>query len=345
MSMAFHLRISRRRLFFGTVPFVLIMAFFANISIGANHIPLSEMLAAVTHFDADSYDQAIVLYQRLPRALIAVYVGTCMAASGAVLQGLMRNPLASPSTLGMNSGAALFVVGGAFVFHLDVQAQGWAALLGGLCGFLTCAAIPRFAGRSNDPRGLTLILSGALVSMLCVGLTNAFLLSDPARRADFLGWVTGNINHVYADRLYAFWWVGAAMLLVMAFLAKPLTLMLLGEEKALSVGVNVKRVSWLALMASVLASASAVAICGPIGFVGLVVPHIVRPFVGSQFTFVLPACGVVGASICLLTDLFAREAFQPYVLHTGLFMDLLGGLVFLVVVKRFYLSAAARSLA
>lgn len=343
--MSLHVRqiMHRRPLFFIVAVLLTVSAFWANISIGASRISLDDMLAAVMHFDADSYDQTIVLYQRLPRALIALYVGGCMAASGAVLQGLVRNPLASPSTLGVNSGAAMFVVGGAFVLHLGMEAQGWAALMGGLFGFAVCAAIPRFAGRNSDPRGLTLILSGALVSMLCVGLTNAFLLSDPSRRSDFLSWVTGNINHVYADRLYAFWWIGAIMLLVLMVLARPLTLMLLGNEKAASAGVNVTLVSNLALGASVLASASAVAICGPIGFVGLVAPHMVRPFVGSHFTYVLPASALVGASVCLLADLLAREAFQPYVLHTGLFMDLLGGLVFVGIVKRFYLSNAARS--
>lgn len=333
----------RRSLFFIMAALLTVAAFWANMSIGANHIPAGEMVAAVMHFDAESYDQTIVLYQRLPRALIALYVGASMAASGAVLQGLVRNPLASPSTLGVNSGAAMFVVGGAFVFDLGVDAQGWAALLGGLFGFAICSAIPRFAGRNSDPRGLTLILSGALVSMLCVGMTNAFLLSDPSKRNDFLSWVTGNINHVYADRLYAFWWIGAAMLIVLMVLARPLTLMLLGDEKAASAGVNVKLVSKLALGASVLASGSAVAICGPIGFVGLVVPHIVRPLVGTHFSFVLPACCLVGACVCLLADLLAREAFQPYVLHTGLLMDLLGGVFFVCIVKRFYLSNTARS--
>ncbi|MBB4952141.1 iron complex transport system permease protein [Agrobacterium vitis] len=338
------LPINSRLLFFIAAPPLLLLTFWANISIGASWIALSDLLAAITHFDADNYDQAIMLYQRLPRALISIYVGATMAVSGAVLQGLTRNPLASPSTLGINAGAALFVVGGAFVFHLGMEAQGWAALAGAFFGFVLCAAIPRFAGRSNDPRGLTLILSGALVSMLFVGLTNAFLLSDPARRSDFLGWVTGNINHVYADRLSAFWWIGAISLVVLGSLAKPLTLMLLGDEKATSAGVNVKRVSRLALGATVLASGSAVAICGPIGFVGLVVPHMVRPLVGSNFAYSLPACGLIGACVCLLADLLAREAFQPYVLHTGLFMDLLGGVVFVVIVKRFYLSSKAGGL-
>ncbi|GAB1584319.1 FecCD family ABC transporter permease [Phyllobacterium phragmitis] len=333
---------TRRLAFLSSAPFLLALVFLASLSLGGGSLHFRDMVQALVAFDAGNYDQAVILYQRLPRALIAIYVGATMACGGAVLQGLVRNPLASPSTLGINAGACLFVVAGAFLFDLDIASLGLAALAGAFSGFLLCLVIARLAGRTNDPRGLSLILSGALVSMLLLGLTNAFLLSDPVRRSAFLSWVTGNINHVYIDRLYAFWWIGAAAIGILAILARPLTLILLGAEKAASAGVNVAIVTPLALAATVLAAGSAVAICGPIGFVGLIVPHIVRPFAGNNFAFLLPACAFTGASVCLLADLLAREAFQPYVLNTGLLMDLLGGLVFVVIVKRFYLSPAAR---
>lgn len=145
----------------------------------------------------------------------------------------------------------MFVVAGAYLFNLGLMAQGIAALAGALFGFAACLTLSRVARRPADPRGLPLILAGALLSMLFIGIANAFLLSDPARRTDFLGWVTGNINHVYADRLYAFWWIGAASLLLLAALARPLTLILLGPEKAASAGVNVDLVSRLAIGATV----------------------------------------------------------------------------------------------
>jgi len=336
---------TRRSLVLASTPLVLALPFLANISLGPGSIPPADAIGALFHMEADSYEGAVVLYQRLPRALIAIYVGATMAVSGAVLQGLVRNPLASPSTLGMNAGATVFVVAGAYLFDFGMTAQGMAALVGALFGFFACLAVARLAGGSADPRGLALILSGALVSILFIGIANAFLLSDPARRMDFLGWVTGNINHVYGDRLYAFWWIGAAALLFLAALSRSLTLILLGHEKAASAGVKVGLVSNLAIGATVLASGSAVAICGPIGFVGLVVPHILRPLVGSNLSALLPACMVTGASVCLLADLCARTAFHPYVLHTGVLMDLLGGLVFIVIVRRFYLSGSARGLA
>ncbi len=318
---------------------LMLLLFIAHLSIGRSPISLYETLTTLMRFEAESYEQSIILYQRLPRALISAYVGSVMACCGLVLQTLCRNPLASPSTLGISAGATLFVVVGAFVFNLGLAFQGIAALIGAIFGFIACLFVARIAGRPHDSRGLALILSGALTSMLLMGLTNAFLLSNPTKRSEFLSWITGNINHVYFDRLIAFWGIGAVSVLVLMMLSRSLTLLSLGDEKAASAGVNTVLVTRLAFAATVLASGSAVAICGPIGFVGLVVPHIIRPLMGNNFTLALPACALAGASICIMADLTAREAFKPYAVHTGLVLDLLGGIVFAIIVKRYYLDS------
>lgn len=333
---------SARWLFLGCTPFALCICVLANLSIGATPIPMKDVVGALFRFDPDNYNHFIVYYQRLPRALIAIYVGAVMACGGTILQGLTRNPLASPSTLGINAGAALFVILGIFVLNLDIWQRGFAGLVGALVGFLVTVFVARLAGLSRDPRGLSLILSGSLISMLFLGIMHAFLLADPSRRVNLLGWVTGNINHVYADRLYDLWWIGVLALVMLMALARALTLITLGPEKAESAGVNVTWVSRITLLAIVFGAGSAVAICGPIGFIGLIVPHIVRPFAGAGFRLNLPACAMVGASICLLADLIARHAFAPYVLHTGVILDLIGGLVFAAAVKQFYLTARAR---
>lgn len=124
------------------------------------------MLAALTAPDPESYDHFVITSQRLPRALIAVYTGALMAMGGAVLQALSRNPLASPQLLGINAGAALCVVLGAVLFELPRAGSGTLALVGGLAGFAGCVALARLASVSADPRGLGLILSGAILSML-----------------------------------------------------------------------------------------------------------------------------------------------------------------------------------
>lgn len=321
---------------------VLLAALVGNLAFGASAVDPTDVVSALIRFDADNYDHFIVVYQRLPRALIAIFLGAVMACGGAVLQGLTRNPLASPGILGINSGAMLFVILAAFLFDVPLEWQGVAAILGGFFGFFSCLLVTRMTGLSRDPRGLALILSGAVLSMLYSSVANAIMLASPSRRSDFLSWASGNINHVYFSRLLDFWWLGAMGLVVLMMLSRPLTLITLGRDKAASAGVDVQRVTWLSISAVVISTSAAVAICGPIGFVGLVTPHIVRPLVGASFTVALPVNAVLGAAICLLADLGARSLFAPHNLHTGIMMDLLGGIFFAIIVKRYYLSAAVR---
>ncbi len=319
---------------------VFILLFLGGLLLGAGSVSLSDAVRVLSTADPQSFGETVVLYQRLPRALIAIYVGSVTACSGLVFQGVVRNPLASPSTLGVNAGATLFVVIGVFVFGLDISAQGFAALIGAFAGLAVSLFVARIAQGDEAGGGLALILAGALVSMLFMGITSAFLLSNPLQRSELLNWVTGNINHVYVDRLYAFWWIGALSLILLGAIARPLTLVLLGREKAESAGVNVSLTTRSALIAAVAASGSAVAICGPIGFIGLIVPHILRPVLGSGLSYLLPASAILGACICLLADIGARLALQPYVIHTSVIMDLIGGVVFVVIVKRYYLSSS-----
>ncbi|UOM32679.1 iron ABC transporter permease [Acuticoccus sp. I52.16.1] len=311
-------------------------SFAASLSLGAGPAGPAEAARALVAYDPERYADALVVLQRLPRALIAVYVGAAMAVAGALMQGLTRNPLAAPATLGVNAGAALFLVAGIVLFDLGLAAQGMAALLGALAGFAACLGVARIAGAGVERRGMLLVVAGALVSMLMVALANAMLLADPARRMDLLAFIVGNINHAYVDRLARFWWIGAGALAALMVLHRPLTLITLGADKAASAGVAVAWTGRAGLALAALAAGSAVAVAGPIGFLGLVVPHMVRPFVGSAFGALLPAAALAGAAAALLADIVAHQAFLPFVVHTGVVMDLLGGAAFVVIVRRAY---------
>lgn len=328
-----------RKLFFIAAVLALAGLFTASLMAGAGTATVGQVYAALTLPEPQNYTQAIIRYQRLPRTLIALYVGAVMACSGLVFQALLRNPLGSSSTLGINAGAVLFTVGGAVLFNFGLPLQGVCALAGALFGFLSSLTVARLAGARDVPPGLLLILAGSLISMLYLGVANAILLSHPEVRSAYLGWISGTINNAYANRLYSFWWMGLLALALLLLLARPLTLMLLGNEKALSIGINTRWTAGLALGAAIVAAGSGVAICGPIGFVGLMVPHAVCPLVGQHFLLALPACVLLGACACLLATLAAQTLFQPYIVHTGVLMDLLGGLFFIWVIKTHYLSA------
>lgn len=314
-----------------------------NLSFGAKPVEWLEIIKSYFAFNDQSYDHFIIRHQREPRSLIAMFIGATMAVSGAVLQGLTRNPLASPSLLGISSGASLFVVFFGFYFATPLELHGYIALVGGFFGFVSVMVLSKIAGIKNDPRNLSLILAGAIVSMLYGAIANSLVLADQNLRNSLMNWLSGNINHAYFDRLNEFWWLGAIAFAFLWVQSRALTLMTLGEEKAESAGVSVKRTQLLAIISCVTASSAAVAICGPIGFIGLVVPHIVRPFAGAHFVHQLPMNAFVGATIGLLADMFARLGFAPFVLNTSIIMELLGGIVFIFIVRRFYLSNGVKT--
>lgn len=315
----------------------LLAAVVLSLMSGSTYYGWQQLMAALLTFDDADYDQSVIVLQRLPRALMAVFAGAAMACSGAVLQAMLRNPLASPSLLGVNSGAAMCVLLTATLWPAAMAWQGLAAVMGGCLGLLASMAVARWVGSvSGNGRGLTLVLAGALVSMFCTAIANVLMLTDPERRDTFMHWLLGSVNHVYVDRLALFWPVGLAGMVLLMVLARPLTLLSIGEYSAAAAGVNVPLVSRLALLGVALACSAAVAVCGPVGFVGLVVPHMVRPFTGAALSRLLPGCMLAGALVCLLADMVARTVFLPYVLHTGVLLDLCGGLAFIGIVWRFY---------
>lgn len=299
------------------------------------------LVSIISGSSAHDYQQSVILFQRLPRILIAIYVGGIMACCGFVFQGLIRNPLASSSSLGVNAGATLFVVTSALVFQFDILLQGIAAISGGISGFVVCWLVSKCAGSGNNQSGLSLILGGAIVTMLLIGLSNAILLSYPLQRSEYLSWISGNINHAYIDRLYMFWWIGLIILATFGSLCRPLTLILLGLEKASSMGVNTTIISAIALSCAIIGASSAVAICGPIGFIGLIVPHLVRPLVGEKYSVALPACALCGAILCIFADFISHIAFKPYVLNTGIILDISGGIAFICIIRKFYVASHA----
>lgn len=313
-----------------------ILAAAVALATGPSGLDVAGAWRAFAAFDDTTFEHFVIREQRLPRVFVAAFVGACLAASGAVLQSLTRNPLAAPSILGVSAGATLAVVVFAVLPGLSQIWHGPIAVIGGLSGFGLTIVFARIASGGRDPRGLSLILAGAIVSIFLSGIVQALLIADPALRQALLGWITGNVNHVYAERLWQTGWLGAAALIMMLGLGRPLTILSLGEEIAQAAGVNARLTARTALLAVVCATGSAVAICGPVGFVGLVVPHMVKPFVGAHLGRMIPACICVGAAVLIVADTAARTLFAPIVLHTGVITEILGGVVFILIVRRQY---------
>lgn len=268
---------------------------------------------------------------RLPRVLLALLAGAGLAVSGLGFQTLFRNELAEPYTLGVASGAALGAV-------LALRLEESAALIG-----LPIVALASFAGslgatalvvglalRRRDNATSTLLLAGIAVSLSCSAII-LFLqyLADSTQTFRMVRWMMGGLSVVgYGEVLWVLPWVlgGAALLL---FLRWDLNLLLLGEELAASRGVDLARLRLKVLLATSLMIGALVAVAGPIGFVGLMVPHILRRWIGHDHLYLAPACVLGGGAFLVLCDLAARTIMAPAELPVGVLTALLGGPFFL----------------
>lgn len=311
---------------------VLACLFLLSLFIGANPIPV---LAAVMDAAGDTQSViALILTEvRLPRALIALLAGATLGLCGAAMQGLLRNPLASPGLVGSAGGAAL---GASLTLYSGLAAGFWLALpAGGIVGsLLATLLVYSLAGRAAGTA--TLILAGVAVNSIAMALISLLINLAPSPYAvrEIVLWMLGSIaNHSMDD----FWIMLPGTLLGWALLAgtgRSLDALTLGEETAHTLGVNLDRLRWRIFIAIALAVGSAVSTTGAIGFVGLVTPHLLRPLVGFQPGRLLPASALGGAIMLLCADIGVRLFPAGTEIKVGVLTALVGAPFFLFLIVR-----------
>lgn len=313
---------------------VLAVALLAAVRLGAVPLSLRQVMDGVRG-SGDATTVAIVRRLRLPRAVLAAMVGGSLAASGATFQALLRNPLAEPYILGISGGAA---VGAVFAIALlGVGATGGivavCALAGAVLAILLVFRIAAVVGRALDTR--ILLLAGVVVGAFfnaCILLALTFADADAFRSAIF--WMMGSFSGATwksITLLAAAMVPGVALLLA---LARPLNLLSVGEETAAYLGTRVERTKLLAYGTASLLTACAVAASGVIGFVGLVIPHVVRLLWGADHRFLLPASVLAGAAFAVLADTLARTAAAPTELPVGVVTAFVGVPFFVYLLRR-----------
>ncbi len=313
---------------------LLAAALVMSIAFGAAKLPIGSVIDALSG-GGEETTRTIILSLRLPRAVLAMLVGGALALAGAVLQALLRNPLAEPYVLGVSGGAAVGAVG-AVVLGWNVRAT-WslpiAALAGALFAIGLVLRIASRAGRTLDTR--ILLLAGVVVGAFFNAVILLLLTFAPAetfRSAIF--WMMGSLaaaNWSEAGILAAYL---APAMVALLLMARPLNLMAVGEETALYLGTRVERVKLAVYLLASLLVAAAVALSGIIGFVGLVVPHAVRLVWGSDHEFLLPACVLAGGAFLLVADTVARTAAAPAELPVGVITALVGVPLFVLLLMR-----------
>jgi iron complex transport system permease protein len=304
--------------------------------IGSTHISLRRAFDPAVPF-GENVDAQIFFVARLPRTLAGALVGSMLASAGVVFQGLLRNPLATPFTLGVSAGAALgamlaITFGWSFAWA-GIPAAPAASFIGSLSAVAIVYALARarHSGMSTNVLLLAGVTMNAFFSALILFVQ---YFADFAETYRILRWLMGDLDISSYEPLLTALPLVLVSFGVFAWLARPLNLLSLGGESAGTHGLNVTRAQRAAFVSASLATGAAVSVGGPVGFIGIIVPHLVRLLVGSDHRLVLPASALFGAAFLIACDVVARTAMSPLELPVGVITALIGGPFFLWLLVR-----------
>lgn len=310
-----------------------IIAFVASLLIGSERIPSGQLLAMLGLGDEaiEPMYYQILVQLRLPRALAAGLIGMALANSGVVFQTCFRNSLADPYMLGISSGAAL---GATISFIIPGLSSGWTgvfAFVGALLALIFIYTIGWIDGKMDST---VLILSGIAVGFFLSAVVSLMVALNQERMEQIIFWTMGSLNAIRFSQVRLVVLPVLASVVVYFYYWKDLNLMVLGEDGAITTGTNAPRVSKILLVVASLSTAFVVSISGIIGFVGLVIPHLVRLLVGPNHRRLIPISALAGASFLMASDLIARTIVSPRQLPIGIITAFLGSPYFIYLIIR-----------
>ncbi|WP_078378769.1 FecCD family ABC transporter permease [Sutcliffiella halmapala] len=310
----------------------LIFSLGASISLGAANVDLKTVWDAVFQYNRDLYTHQIIQELRIPRALAAGFVGAFLAVSGAIMQGLTRNPLASPSIMGLSSGSVFMIV---IAFAFFPQTSNIGLMIWSFFGAGMAAGIVFMVGAFSK-RGLSpvkLALAGTAVGMMLSSFSTAISIHyNVAQNVSF--WYAGGVSGTEWISIKLIFPVAVVGLIIAFVLAPSITLMSLGDEVAKGLGLRTAFVRIVGMLVVLLLTGAAVSVAGTIGFVGLVIPHICRFLVGVDYRWVIPCSAVLGALLLILADIGARMINPPFETPVGVITAMIGVPFFLYLARR-----------
>lgn len=301
-----------------------------NLCLGAETIPLREVFQALLGKGNGTVAFRIIQYVRLPRVYACLLTGAALAASGAIIQGVLSNALAAPSTIGVNAGAGLMVAVSCAIAPSAATLTPYAALVGGFLGVSLVLFIAERTGASK----ITLVLAGVAVSSIFSAGIDAVVTFVPEALNGYSDFRIGGFSGMSMTRIAPAVWPIALSFAAALSLHNEMDVLMLGTEQAQSLGVPAKRLRMLVLTLAAVMAGAAVSISGLIGFVGLIVPHIMRRLVGEESGPLLVTSALGGAVLLGLCDLLARTLFSPFELPVGIVMALVGGPFFIWLLQR-----------
>jgi len=324
----------KRKLLFATILLVamLLAAVLLSLYLGSRSVTMTEILRALSGKDQDSFVSKAIR-TRIPRTIFGLIAGAALGISGCIMQSTTRNPVADPSILGVNTGAALFVVVGIIVFHITTARQYiWLALIGAAVTTVFVYGIASLGASGVTP--LKLALAGATVSTALGSLISTLVLPDQHAMNTYRFWQVGSIGAASWDSIELLLPFFSAGTLLACIMAPYLNMTALGDEMATSLGVNVRLVRILSCIAGVILCGATTALAGPIGFVGLMVPHLLRALIGGDIRFLMPLSAMAGGALLLLSDVIGRVIGRPGETEVGIVTSLIGAPIFIYIIRK-----------
>nr|WP_202510953.1 iron chelate uptake ABC transporter family permease subunit [Streptomyces sp. SID5643] len=308
---------------------ILVLVALASIAIGAKELSLGQVWHGLFE-DSGTYGDVVVA-ERLSRTVLGLLAGAALGLAGAVLQALTRNPLADPGLLGINAGASAAVVTALTYFGVtSLSGYVWFAFFGAAA----VGALVWFLGGSRGATPVRLALAGTAISAALYGYLQAVMIMDEAALGKMRFWTVGSLASATDStitQVLPFLLTGTVLALA---LARPLNAMAMGDDTAKALGADLNRTRALSMLAATVLCGAATAACGPIVFVGLMVPHAVRSFTGPDLRWILPYAAILSPVLLLGADVIGRIVARPSELQVGIVTAILGGPVFIFLVRR-----------
>lgn len=321
------IRKKQKQKIFSIIIIAIIMFFtaFYSMKLGSINFATKEIIKLLDIQNGNSINAQIVKNIRIPRILTGILAGMNLATAGVLLQGILKNPMASPNIIGINSGAGLTAIILMIFFPLNIEILSFSAFMGALFTSLLIYSISYLSGNKN----LNLILSGVAVSSLFSSLTSGVMILNSDELNITYNWLIGSFSGKSWSDFNSIFYYSIIGISFAIYISPKLNLFALGDEMAETMGVSVKKYKLLSIITASALAGSAVSVAGTLGFVGLICPHIGRILVGNNHKSLIPISALLGGVLISAADTIARTMFSPYELPVGIIISLLGAPFFL----------------
>ncbi|UXT29994.1 iron ABC transporter permease [Staphylococcus aureus] len=305
----------------------LFICVYLNMAIGSSKINFSDIVHYVTGY-TDTKATFLLHNVRMPRMIAGLFIGGALAVSGLLMQTMTRNPLASPKIFGVSSGASFFIV---FVTIIIPSLEYYALYLGVIGAFIGGLTVYTLSGATKGMTPIKLALAGMAIHLFFSSMTEGIIILNENSNEQVMFWLVGSLSSMKWDEILTIlpWIIGA--LIVTIFIGRQLTIMELGDDIAKGLGQNINKVRIIIGLLVIILTGMSVSVAGPIGFVGLIVPHIVKRYVSKNYLVMIPLTFIIGADLLLLSDVLSRLITYPYESPVGIVTSFVGALYFLFI--------------